>query len=230
MLNNKSDLNSIVQTIGISKDQILREMNEMIFLNSLSKDDLSRSIIFYGGTALRLAYNSPRFSEDIDLLEAKTISFPSFKNFISEFVTEHPNWNLKDLKDKRSTMFALFVVDEPELKHALPIKIELRKNVDNVSCEKELKMISSEVSIFQPLLFVPTLNQLLILKTEAIMERKKARDIFDLWYLSQVTRAKFELPTVLPNWNEREFKNELKVFLPKKYYPIIDELYAQISR
>jgi len=43
-------------------------------------------------------------------------------------------------------------------------------------------------------------------------------DIFDLWYISKALRENFVLPFKMPTYSEKEFKNELQVFLPKKYY------------
>src|SRR3989338_1462264 len=46
--------------------QLLREEWEMVILKRLFESALGKNLVFKGGTALRLAYNSPRFSEDLD--------------------------------------------------------------------------------------------------------------------------------------------------------------------
>ena len=45
---------------------ILREYLQTIILNSIYKSSFAPSLFFVGGTALRLVYNLPRFSEDLD--------------------------------------------------------------------------------------------------------------------------------------------------------------------
>ncbi len=45
---------------------ILREYLQTIILNSIYKSSVAPSLFFVGGTALRLVYNLPRFSEDLD--------------------------------------------------------------------------------------------------------------------------------------------------------------------
>jgi hypothetical protein len=45
---------------------ILREYLQIIILNSIYKSSFAPSLFFVGGTALRLVYNLPRFSEDLD--------------------------------------------------------------------------------------------------------------------------------------------------------------------
>ena len=219
-----------IKTMGISRDQILREEAEMEILAELAGDKLGSKLIFYGGTALRLAYNSPRFSEDIDLLRIKPVSFAEFKKFIEKVITAHNGWQLKDLKDKRQTMFALIQIKDEKLKHAFSVKVEAHKPAGKIKLKTELLLLKSQLAVAEPLLLVPALEELKELKIRALLNRKKARDIFDLWYIAQVLREKFELPKKLPAYSEREFTNELQVFLPKKYYPVIKELYGKINR
>jgi len=224
---NLEQLEQYKKDLKISIDKIIREEVEMIFLNELSQNDLSSKVAFYGGTALRLVYNSPRFSEGIDLIEIKKVSFTEFKKFI-EGVSKQQGWKLSDIKDKRQTIFALLKINDEKLKHPFSLKIEIHKPAKKVQLDLNLNLIKSPFSIFSPLLLVPTLENLKLLKETAIAERKKARDIFDLWYISQSLRVNFSLPLATPNFKELAFKNELQVFLPPKYYPIIKQLYEQV--
>lgn len=225
------DLNQLRQfkkELKISEDKIVREEIEMIFLNELAECDLGTKIVFYGGTALRLAYNSPRFSEDIDLFKFKKLNFSEFKDFIKNLANEQ-GWQLSDIKDKRQTCFALLKIIDEKLKHPLSLKVELHKPSKKVDWQNDIKLIKSPVSVLSPLLLVPTLEELKSLKIKAIEGRFKARDIFDLWYISQVLREDFSLPENTPSFKEREFKNELQVFLPPKYYSVINHLYEQVK-
>ena len=222
-------LDDFKKQLNISADQILREEAEMIFLNELAKNKLSAKLVFYGGTALRLAYNSPRFSEDLDLIRVKPASFLEFKKFIQEVINKNPRWQLKDIKNKRNTMFALILIKDKELKHSFSLKIEAHKPAKKVAIKIELSLIKSPLSVVEPLLLTPTLKELKKLKENALAARKKARDIFDLWYIAKTLREKFVLPDKMPKYSEREFKNELRVFLPKKYYPVIKQLYDEIN-
>lgn len=226
---NEEQLLNYVRDFGISRDQILREEVEMEILSELSKDKLSAKLVFYGGTALRLVYGSPRFSEDIDLLAIKKTSFIEFEDFVTNLTKKHRNWELKDSKDKRQTMFALISIKEEKLKHNFSIKIEAHKPSPAPRIETELSLIKSPLSIAEPLLLVPTLEELKRLKERALVGRKKGRDVFDLWYIAKTLREQLVLPKDLPAYGKKEFQNELQVFLPKKYYPIINQLYEQIG-
>lgn len=202
----------------------------MEILAEFAKNKLSAKLVFYGGTALRLVYGSPRFSEDIDLLVMKKTNFAEFKKFVTDLIKKHGNWVSKDIKDKKQTMFALISINDEKLKHAFSVKIEAHKPERKPKIETELALVKSPMSVAEPLLLVPTLKELQRLKEAALIGRKKGRDIFDLWYIAQLQRESFVLPKKMPEYKKREFENELKVFLPKKYYPVINQLYEQISK
>ncbi len=226
----ENQLIEYIDELGISRDQILREEAEMDILLEFSKDKLSAKMLFYGGTALRLVYGSPRFSEDIDLLIIKKTTFKEFANFAKNLVNKYNNWTLKDLKNKRQTMFALINIKDSKLKHNFSIKIEVHKFGLDSQIKTELSLIKSPVSINEPLLLVPTIKELKKQKKLALAQRKKGRDIFDLWYISKILRENFVLEGRIPFYKKRNFENELKVFLPKKYYPIIGQLYEQLKK
>lgn len=226
---NPEELRQLKKELKISEDKIIREEAEMIFLNALAENELGARVAFYGGTALRLVYDSPRFSEDIDLFELKKINFAKFERFSRE-LAQRQGWILSDLKDKRRTIFALFKIKDANLKHPFSLKIEIYKPPRKISLDTKLNLIKSPVSILSPLLITATLEELKRLKEEAIADRQKARDVFDLWYISQSLRTNFLPPRLMPKFREREFKNELQVFLPPKYYPLIAQLYEQISK
>lgn len=226
---NLNELTAYKADLKISIDKIIREEAEMIFLQELADDPLSSKLVFYGGTALRLAYNSPRFSEDIDLIEQEKISFADFEKFISK-ISKRLGWKVSDIKNKRQTIFALLKISDEKLKHPFSLKVEIHKPTKKPDLDTELSLIKSPVSHLNPLLLVPSLKKLKELKENAIEDREKARDIFDLWYISKSLRVKFELPSKTPHYKPREFKNELQVYLPPKFHPIIKQLYEQIIK
>lgn len=228
-LMNETQLNISIKEFGIARDQILREEAEMEILAHLSQDKLGAKVVFYGGTALRLVYGSPRFSEDIDLLMIKKTSLAEFRNFVAKVVAQNDTWLTKDLKEKRQTMFALININDAKLKHPFSIKIEVHKPTDRIQLETELSLVKSPLSTAEPLLLVPTLPSLQRLKEAALVDRKKSRDVFDLWYIAKSLRKNFVLPKKIPSYGQREFINELQVYLPKKYYPVIKQLYEQLK-
>jgi len=226
----QEQLDNLIKELKISADQILREEAEMIFLNALAVNKLGSQLVFYGGTALRLAYGSPRFSEDIDLVAVKDVDFREIGSLAKSVAARSSNWHIKDVMNKKQTMFVLFMISDDKLKHNFSMKIELHKPVKKVDLAEELLLIKSPASVFEPLLLVPSIKKVRELKIKAIRDRKKARDVFDLWYISRLLKTDFELPEKIAQYdNKREFSNELKVFLPKQYYKVIDHLYDKVG-
>ncbi|MDP2630375.1 MAG: nucleotidyl transferase AbiEii/AbiGii toxin family protein, partial [Candidatus Uhrbacteria bacterium] len=161
------ELNQLVLSLGISKDQILREEAEMLFLNDLAQSPLGSKVLFYGGTALRLAYGSPRFSEDIDLLRLKPVLLSRFTSLMRHIEKKYPNWTLEDVQDKRKTIFALFNISDEKLKHNFSLKIELHKPEKEQGISSQLVLLKSAASTAEPLLLVPSLDELKRLKEGA---------------------------------------------------------------
>ncbi len=217
------------QVLKISADQILREEAEMEILSELAKHRLSSKLVFYGGTALRLAYGSPRFSEDIDLIAVKPAGYGEYRAFIDSLIEKKDNWSLKDVKNKRKTYFSIILISDRKLKHNFSVRIELHKPAVKVKMNAELTLIKSPASPLEPLLLVPSLAELERLKLDALAGRQKARDIFDLWYIARLRRKELVLPEKIPAYGKRAFTNELKVFLPKNFDPLINELYEKIT-
>jgi len=62
----KTQLQIFSSELKIAPERIIREFWELIVLNELSNEEWSSALGFKGGTALRLAYGSPRFSDDLN--------------------------------------------------------------------------------------------------------------------------------------------------------------------
>lgn len=63
----------------ISKDRIAAEIWELNILKELMETQLSEYLVFKGETALRLAYNSLHFSDDLDFAICKDFNKDSFE-------------------------------------------------------------------------------------------------------------------------------------------------------
>ena len=109
----------------------------------------------------------------------------------------------------------------------MPLRIEL-----NISLRK--KDISGETILISPKI-IPAYtanilkeNQLVKEKIQAVIYRKKPRDYFDLYY---ILRARIALEEIFPYkqkiikdievLNNKEIRNELKIFLPQSYWVIL---------
>lgn len=215
------NLQLLVKKLKIAPLNLVRENIELEILNAIAQSKIAGKMVFYGGTALRLAYGSPRFSEDLDFLMIKKIKDQELKNILSNLIKEHEGITLKDFKDKRNTLFALINVKHPTLKHPLNIKIEIAKRKNGISYE--FIPLSSPCSHLTPIILTIKIESLKILKKEAIKKREEARDWFDLWYIIKYLKESWRPPRKFP-FDKSQFKRELKRFLPQDKWTLIDQI------
>lgn len=72
------------QKYQIRIDNIIREYFQHLFLSFLYSQKESEDIYFKGGTALKIIYHSPRFSEDLDFSASKNISLSQIDDLFLE--------------------------------------------------------------------------------------------------------------------------------------------------
>jgi len=209
--------------IGIDVQQVIREEAEIIFLKGLFESPLSDRLIFKGGTALRLIYDSPLFSEDLDFSLTGKIKSVEFKNVITRITKSDERFSISDLASKYYTHLAEIRIKEPWRDIALSLKIEVSKKIagkNDIDCTNALaKSAATNISVMVKAF---SLEQILKDKLRAIEERKMPRDIFDIWFVCQ----KINKPFTIKNFGypKGKIRQELRKFLPKKFYPVVEEL------
>lgn len=131
---------SLQQKLGISIIQIVREEYEMILLSRISDSLLGSRLVFRGGTALRLAYNSPRFSDDLDFSDTEEITEKEFQAWCEQTVKAVPYLELDEALQKYFTLYAMFKVKDRSLPVTISIKVKI--SIRKETWEKK-KIISS---------------------------------------------------------------------------------------
>src|SRR3989337_3598124 len=109
--------------LQIDKTQVVREYWELIILKGLFDSSEGQALIFKGGTALRLVYGSPRFSQDLDFSLIKNSNFPEFVRVIKKIEKSRDGLAIKDIYDKRNTLFALLLVKNKLLNQSFFITV-----------------------------------------------------------------------------------------------------------
>lgn len=208
-------------------ENVVREEYEMVFLKALLESKYGKNLVFKGGTALRLVYNSMRFSEDLDFSLIGEISWRGFQKILEERASDFEPIKIKEMREKYFTYFALFSIKEDFLKQPFLLKIEISKRVVNWRKERDFKFLqlTTPVSILATAGFVVTLDRAYKDKKRALIERVKGRDLFDLWWLSQRLK-KEEKFLANSRFDRKVIGSELKRFLPKGSWVIIDELFS----
>ncbi len=215
-------INNLAQKIKISRDRFVIEAWEIILLKELFQSSFAERLIFKGGTALRLAYMSPRFSEDLDFSLRKKVSEKEFKNCFDKILKKYPKISITDIKEKYYTLFALIKIKEPFLKLPFSIKIEISKRKAPKNYESMPKILSSPVISLEVMAETLTLEQIKNDKIQTVKTRSKARDLFDLWYICE--KLKEPMPKIKNKIDSKQIKQELHKFLPQNYYQIVSFL------
>jgi len=209
--------------IGIDVQQVIREEAELIFLKSLFESKIADALVFKGGTALRLVYNSPRFSEDLDFSLSSSVSPRDFKAIITKIINSDSRFSLKDMASKYYTHLAEIRVKETWQNLAFPLKIEISKRRERIKAADITNLLAkSPATNLMVTAKVFTLQKIFEQKLRMLTDRKMPRDLFDIWYICQKTGKPF--PKKQFGYKKGKIRQELRKFLPRNLYPVIEEL------
>lgn len=212
----------IIKKSEISKTtpkQILREDMQKTILTSFSQEGFFEKIVFQGGTALRLFYNNPRFSEGIDLVYRKdikktTINIASLK--IKKFIEENYSFlnNIKFTSQKDDQYINRTNLktygDNPS--QNIQINIELAKVP---SYHNQPRIL--EFPPLNPAVRVEEEKEILADKITALGCRSyiKGRDLWDIYFLIKEKNLSISWDLVQKkvkdyNFSTEHFNNRLK--------------------
>lgn len=218
-----------------SEINVRREYLQHLFLSLFYKQEGTEKIYFKGGTALRLAYHSPRFSEDLDF-DSPLADVHHIENAIISTLVEVQKSGVETELDeaKETSGGYLSTMRFSFLGHTMPIRIEVsfrdrKRNGTSV-------FIASDMF---PEYLIMQLDEtdLIAGKIRALLDRKKPRDFFDLYFLLRrnmlsaknkgavLKRALSDLQSSKIN-----FDIELKKFLPASHHMIIKDFKKTLER
>ena len=209
--------------IGIDVQQLIREEVELIFLKALFESKISDALVFKGGTALRLIYNSPRFSEDLDFSLTSAVNSRDFKTIITKIIKSDSRFSLTDLASKYYTHLAEIRIKEAWQNLAFSLKIEVSKRSEKIKAADFTNLLAkSPATNLMVTTKVYTLEKIFADKLRMLGERKMPRDIFDLWFISQKTGKPFAKKQF--GYPKGKIRQELRKFLPRNFYAVVEEL------
>jgi predicted nucleotidyltransferase component of viral defense system len=179
-----------------------REFLQELILQILDRKGYFKNLAFVGGTALRIIYDMPRFSEDLDfsLINKKGFSFTALLKTIKREL-ELTGYSVEELKSKDKTVLGEFIRFKGLLyelglskdkNEKLFIKLEVDSNPPG-KFETEIVMVNRnflyKVQCYKP-------DSLFAAKLHAVLFRKyeKGRDYYDLlWFLTRKTAINYDL-------------------------------------
>jgi predicted nucleotidyltransferase component of viral defense system len=208
--------------VGIAPEHLAREEHELLLLRGLLEQPVGDRLVFKGGTALRLAYGSPRFSDDLDFSATAAIGGKAFRQAAEAAMRGFPQITLVEALAKRFTLLAVYRIRAPAVPPTVSIRVEVSTRPEpwNRGRDLELRLLTSPVTPVTVLAHVATLDRLWTDKVAAFADRREPRDLYDLWFLAQKLRREF-VPN-LEGLDMRVLRRQLRKYLPRAHWPVIE--------
>jgi predicted nucleotidyltransferase component of viral defense system len=154
--------------------------------------ELAKGFIFRGGTALHKLFVSPagRYSEDIDLVQAEAGPIGPLLDGVRKALDPWLGTPRRKQGHGRMTMTYRFETSfEPVIRMRLKVEINTREHFSVLEIAQRSFAVDSPW--FQGVAQVPVyqVEELLGTKLRALYQRKKGRDLYDLWQVLQSTDA-----------------------------------------
>jgi len=220
---------------------ILREYLQHLFLSYFYQKEDSSNILFKGGTALKIIYDSPRFSEDLDFSGVK-LSKDKLESMLMETLTEIEQEQVSvELNEAKATSGGYLAVYYGSLLRQ-DIKIQLEISFRDKDLKAEPDLISQD---FIPPYTLLHLSEKLITagKLNALSDRGKPRDWYDLYFIlrsrleigekyltASQEQLKEKLLTQLDDLSSSSLQRDLKPLLPVSHHNILKDFNQNLKR
>jgi predicted nucleotidyltransferase component of viral defense system len=217
-----------------TQQNIQREYVQHLFLSALFQQDHSEGVFFKGGTALKLVFGSPRFSEDLDF-SANRLATADLEEAILSTLAEISRQGLVcDIQEANETSGGYYS------------RISIRIHQELVYLDFQVSQRKTGVSgefITIPNDFIPIYGlmlldrpQLIGEKIQAAIQRSKPRDFYDLYFLLRaglMTKDEKDILVEIRSLLQKRasqinFSRELKTFLPVSQHTIINNFPAPL--
>lgn len=213
---------------------VRREYVQHLFLSYFYQQPQTKEIYFKGGTALRIIYKSSRFSEDLDFGSTLHDTNEIEKAVLDSLIAIHKEGIETEIVESKKTSGGyLALIDFKLGSFIVQLKIE--------ASFREKELVGEAEQIFSD--FIPPYNitalsqeQLVEGKLEALLDRKKPRDFYDLYYMLQKDLISPQQKGMLRKALEEvkktriNFDQELKQFLPQSHWQVIKDFKNVLER
>lgn len=228
-------ISSLAVKLQTNQLNVRREYFQHLFLSYFYQQPKAENLYFKGGTALRILYNSPRFSEDLDF-NSVGLNFKEIEDLLIETLSQMERGNvafsLKEAEQTTGGFLGTVSFESFEQPVEIRIEVSLRKADKN---GETVAVTNND--------YVPPYNIIAVIEKElvsgkikALLDRKKPRDFYDLYF---ILRKQLPIPdkkTVLAKAlivlrsSDINFEIELKQFLPKSHWVIIRNFKQTLKR
>lgn len=209
---------------------VAREYAQHCFLSEFYKLKNSNKLLFKGGTALRLIYQSPRYSEGLDFTGVNNIIYPEIEDILTETLRNLVAWGFEiEIREaKKTTGGYLAKMGFSFSGFELQMKIEISLRIRKEKSRGAVSRIKNEYIPYYDVYHLP-LDEIVAGKISALLTRAKARDWHDIYFLLRGRMLETKYKKLLPELLEKlkksktDFKKELKNFLPRNHQIILKD-------
>ena len=169
-----------IQDAQVEQDLIISR----VLVSLYNLEPVAKALAFRGGTALYKLHLTPaaRYSEDIDLVQVDASRIGPTLNVIREALDPWlgtPKW-----AEKEASVTLIYRVQSegpPSLPLRVKIEINSREHFTVLGFEERRFAVESRWFFGDASILTYQLDELLGTKLRALYQRKKGRDLFDLW-------------------------------------------------
>jgi predicted nucleotidyltransferase component of viral defense system len=213
-----------------------REYFQHVFLSRLYSLPGSEKLAFKGGTALRIIFASPRFSEDLDF--TSTLKEYHAGELLKKAVkmTEEENIPVKIEESKPTSGGYLAMYRAEILTYSIGAEINISTRKTRDPFKTETRLVAPAIHPAYTAVILDE-NILVSEKIQALLARKKPRDYFGLYYIVQnrlairsVIPYKKKILEALAQVKNEHLAKELKLFLPKSYWNLLPNLLSPLKK
>lgn len=219
-------------------DNVVREYFQHLFLSHLYQQKNSDRLLFKGGTALRIIWKSPRFSEDLDFtgIHAKPSAIESLlEETLADVEKEGIHVWIDEAKKTSGGYFSILQFEGDGNRGEIQLEISSRPLG---KAKGETALIPSE--FLPPFTLVHLQEKILVHeKVNAVLTRAKPRDFYDLYYILRsrlgfnevFQKDKTLKARLLKAMDKTRFdaKRELKRFLPASQLGLLKNFKAILT-
>lgn len=236
---NKEFLEKLAIKKQIGVENILREYIQHLFLSYFYAIGGSEKMLFKGGTALKLVFESPRYSEDLDFTGLKNSRL--YENLLEEVMVrlDDQGIDLDLIESKPTTGGQISVLRIKIFDRTLEIKSDVSLRKGQVTTLREAIVINPE--------YTPSYNIYLLKpaalvgeKVTALLTRCKSRDLFDLYFILRSPGLRRELNlseeqrsqilSLLKKQDKKRLQKDLRHILPKNFWRLLSDLPASLKK
>src|SRR3989338_8894728 len=210
----KKELDTYAKITGLNLGQAEKDYFQNLLLFVVYQIH-GNDIVFKGGTALKKCYGLDRFSEDLDFTCAGDIDMEKIENMLDRFKVDLTKESRKYENGLKVTMKIKgpLYIGVPQSQCRFIIDFSFRVNVILPPAIKTIGRFLEEIPSFD--VFVMQEKEILAEKIRAILSRKKARDLYDLWFLvgkkveadPSILKGKFKY--YKQSWSIKEFESRI---------------------